>query len=67
MPEKWTGDLVGRMHNAQVKRVDIAKEMGVSKAYVTMLLNGQKKSPTAEKRLNDAFKAVLEERAQKEE
>lgn len=58
MPEKWTGDLIGRMHNARVTRQDIATELGVSKAYVCMLLNGQRTSPTAKKRLNDAFEAV---------
>ena len=50
MPEKWTGDLIGRMHNARVTRQDIATELGVSKAYVCMLLNGQRTSPTAKKR-----------------
>ena len=29
MPEKWTGDLIGRMHNARVTRQDIATELGV--------------------------------------
>lgn len=62
MPEKWTGRLIGKMHNERVKRQDIANEIGVSKAYISQVLNGQKWSPTAEKRFNAAFEAILQKR-----
>lgn len=60
MPEKWTGELLCKMHNNCISRADIANELGCSKAYVTMLLNGAKKSPTAEARLNAAVDAIIE-------
>lgn len=62
LPEKWTGNLVGRMHNEKVRIEDLANEMGVGKGYVSMLLNGQRKPPNAKERLNAAFQAVLDKR-----
>ena len=58
-PPKWTGDLIGRMHNAGVDRVDIAEYMGVTKSYITAILNGRKTPPNAKERLNTAFAEVV--------
>lgn len=62
MPEKWTGTLVGKMHNECVSVVDLANELGVSRSYVWMILNGARKPPNAKKRLNDAFDAIVQRR-----
>ena len=62
MPEKWTGVLVGKMHNARVTYDDLANELGVGKAYICMILNGQRKPPNAKERLNEAFERVIERR-----
>lgn len=59
MPEKWTGKLIGEMHNYGISRKDLAAELGVSKAYVTMVLNGQRTPPNARERLEVAYAAVL--------
>ena len=59
MKEKWTGSLIGKMHNADVTYEDLAKEMGVTKAYVSMILNCSRTPPNAEERLNDAFNSIL--------
>lgn len=64
MPEKWTGDLIGRMHNERVTYDDLAAEMGVCKGYVSMILNGQRNPPNAESRLRAAFDAVLAKRGE---
>ncbi len=40
MPEKWTGDLVGKMHVNHVTLAELGKELGITKAYVGMILNG---------------------------
>lgn len=53
--ETWTGNLIGEMHNAKITRQDIAKELGVTKAYVTMVLNGARKPPNARERFTEAF------------
>lgn len=62
MPEKWTGDLVGRMHNEHVTYDDLAAEMGVTKGYISMILNGSRSPAGAKERMNGAFQAVLEKR-----
>lgn len=33
MPEKWTGVLIGKMHNARVSYDDLAAELGLTKGY----------------------------------
>ena len=55
MPEAWTGDLIGRMHNARITYDDLAAELGCGKAYVCMILNGRRNPDGAEARLNEAF------------
>lgn len=62
MPEKWTGVLVGKMHNEKVTLDDLAEEMGVGKSYVSMILNGHRSPDGAKERVNNAFLRVLEKR-----
>jgi len=31
MPEKWTGEVVGTMHNARITNTELAEELGVTK------------------------------------
>lgn len=62
MPEKWSGNLIGRMHNERITRKDLADEMNVSKAYVTMILNGERNPPGARERLEAAFESVKRKR-----
>lgn len=59
MPEPWTGDLLGRMHNAGVKRVDLANHLGWTKSYVTQLLAGTRTTAGAREKLEAAFYEVL--------
>ena len=62
MNEKWTGVLVGKMHNERVTYQDIADEMAVTKSYISMILNGSRKPKGIEKRMEDAFASVIEKR-----
>ena len=62
MPEKWTGRLVGRMHNERVTYDELAAEIGIGKAYLSMILNGKRKPPQIRERVEAAFEAVLEKR-----
>lgn len=39
MPEAWTGNLIGKMHNKGITYDDLAEEMGVTKSYISMILN----------------------------
>lgn len=62
MPEKWTGTLIGKMHNEKVTYQDLADELNVTKSYISMVLNGSRKPKGIEKRLKEAFDSVLEKR-----
>ena len=67
MPEKWTGRLVGRMHNERITYEDLANEMGVTKAYISMILNGTRKPDGARERMEAAVSKILEQRKEKTE
>ena len=59
MPEKWTGRLIGRMHNERITYEQLANELGVNKAYISMILNGKRKPPNIQKRMEAALKAII--------
>lgn len=62
MREAWTGELVGRMHTAEVTQDELAKEMNCTKSYVSRLLNGTRNPPGARGRLEAAFESILRKR-----
>lgn len=62
MIEKWTGNLVGKMHNERVTYQEMADEMGVKKSYISMILNGSRKPKGIKQRMEDAFTSILEKR-----
>lgn len=62
MPEKWTGDLIGRMHNERVTAADLAAELGCTKAYISMIFHGARAPEGAQERLETAFEAILARR-----
>lgn len=56
MPAQWTGELVGRMHNAGVTAKQLAAAMGKNPKYVSQVLNGHYSPKKAEVEFNEAFK-----------
>lgn len=62
MPEKWTGRLIGKMHNECVTFDELGAEMGVGKAYVSMILNSRRKPAGIQERMEKAFESVLDKR-----
>lgn len=67
MKEPWTGDLVGRMHNAEVTYQELADEAGIVKAYVSQILNGARTPKNGRERLENAFDAIIQRRQTEEE
>ena len=61
MPEKWTGALVGKMHNYRITQEMLADKLGVRKPYVSMILNGKRKPPNIRKRMEDALNELIAE------
>lgn len=64
MIEKWTGKLVGRMHNERIRVEDLAKELGCTKGYVSMILNGKRTPPNARQKLEQAVESIIAQRGQ---
>ena len=60
MPEKWTGRLIGRMHNERVTYDDLADELGVGKPYVSMILNGKRNPPGIQEKMEAAFNRIVQ-------
>ena len=66
MPAKWTGKLVGELHNRGISIKELSAEAGLNPKYVSTVLNSEAKSPKAAKKLNDALDAMIERRKQEE-
>jgi transcriptional regulator with XRE-family HTH domain len=66
MPEKWTGRLIGWMHNERITYEQLANEMGVNKAYISMILNGKRKPPNIQKRMETALEAIIKRGREKQ-
>ena len=62
MPEKWTGDVVGRMHTNEITFEDVAKELGVTVPYVSMILHSRRKPPNIQKRVETALDSIIQRR-----
>lgn len=60
LPEKWTGRLIGRMHNERITYDQLAAELGVTKSYVCMILNGKRKPPNIRARMEAAIDKIVE-------
>lgn len=62
MPEPWTGELVGRMHNAGVTAKELAAHMGKNPKYVSAVLNGHCSPKKSRQEFNAALDALLDGR-----
>ena len=60
---KWTGELIGKMHNYGVSNKELAKELNFTQEYVSMVLNGKKEPPNAEERFNVALDEIIAAKA----
>lgn len=57
--EKWTGDVVSKMHIYRVTCQEIADEMGVTKGYISMILNGRRKPEGIRQRVESAVDEII--------
>ena len=63
MPEKWTGKIVGRMHVEDITLDELGKEMGITKAYISMILHGARKPANVEQRMKEALDNITKRRS----
>lgn len=57
--EDWTCDFIGKMWDEHVKRIELARELGWSNSYVSMILNGKCKPRYARQKMEAALASVL--------
>lgn len=67
MPAQWTGELVGKMHNAGVTGKELAAQLGKNPKYISQVLNGHYELKKAEREFNAALSAIIEGRQEKED
>lgn len=60
---EWAADLIGDMFRADVKQIELARKIGVSREFLNRVLLGKKKAPAgAPERYRKAFEEILAER-----
>jgi transcriptional regulator with XRE-family HTH domain len=62
MVEKWTGALIGKMHNNGIKQVELAEKLGISNAYAGMILRGERKPPNSREKFEQALNELIKEK-----
>lgn len=60
MLAQWLGDVVGQMHNYKISKTQLAEELGVSREYVSMVLNGHREPAGAEQKFRGAVERIIE-------
>ena len=59
-PARWTGVLVGEIHNAGLTIKQVAAEAGMNPKYVSQVLNSEEESKRAEEKLRTALNRLIE-------
>lgn len=62
MIEKWTGALIGKMHNNGIKQVELAEKLGLTNAYVGMILRGERKPPNIRQKMESALDELISDK-----
>ncbi len=62
LPEAWTGEVVGKMHNNKISNSEMAEELNLTPQYVSMVLNGAKNPSNAKERFTAAVDAIIKRR-----
>ena len=59
MLAQWIGDLVGQMHSNKISKSILAEHIGVSREYVSMVLNGHRDPAGAKVRFQTAVSEII--------
>ena len=61
MLDKWTGEVVGTMHIYGITHRQLADRIGITNRYLSMLLNGKRKSQGCEGKVRAALMDLISE------
>lgn len=61
----WIEKAVGIMHVNKITQIQLAKKMGVTNDYISMILRGVKSPQDAESRIMAAINEIIKERKSK--
>ena len=64
MSNEWTSRIVGLLHTHRITQTELAAELGLTAQYISMVLNGKKKSKGIDERMETAIQAIVERRNQ---
>lgn len=59
MHKRWTGNLVGLMHDNKITNNQLAEHMGLSYQYVNMVLNKKRDPSNAKERFEKAVSELI--------
>lgn len=59
LPKNWTGDLVGLMHVHKISKKQLADHIGVTREYVSLVLNGHREPAGAEEKFKTAVDEII--------
>ena len=59
MLAQWIADLVGKMHKFRITNTQLAVELGVTREYISMILNGHREPSGAEETLTTAVDRII--------
>ena len=62
MIESWTGQIVCLLHTHRITQAELAKEMGITAQYLSMVLNGKKNPKDIKRRMEDAIQDIIKHR-----
>ena len=61
MPEEWTGEVIGVMHNNRISYQQMADKLGWHVKYLSAVMNGKRNPADAEAKVRTALKEILEQ------
>lgn len=61
MPEEWTGELIGIMHNNRISYQQLADKLGWHVKYLSAVMNSKRSPADAETKVRAALSEILAE------
>ena len=64
MPEKWTGEVIGLMHNNRISFQQLADKLGWHVKYLSAVLNSKRNPTDAEAKVRSALAEIIADRTE---